>query len=956
MAENSYKFVAENGFLEESVQTVLIVDLHEQNFAPLSPSAPACLFKIAGKTAIERSLECLVANGLKKIMLIFTRKFEPVFEVLRHSEVYKSNESTIDYKNFVNCQFQCIGDVLRELYTTDMTLHLRGEFLVINGLIFTSSNLTTLVDTHLKRRYKDDRIVLTIVFYGPGSTDDIEDDSGDIYPSDPPVYVYQNPYSILAAKSTSNTIRFPSNFPPEKFQAENVSQPANIGNFNNKYSNLNPSKNSAIKSTVNPVNGKNNNSAHVNQNLTNNISNDIKINLPEHNINFDLHSVLSNDNFLDFNSKLNLNDQNSNHIFNPINHGDKTNNVNLTNILSNENFIKKSNISEDNDINRNFYQGNQEITTNEDFIKELEKIPLFTIHYSDDSNPSFSQNERSNLINPDDQTIRNEKKSVSNNEGQTTPKLSRSGKTNPISRDENSSNPGTTGKGKNIKEKSSQKVFSDDSPFAVVDEETGEILRLEARKSEFVNVPVKGNRRKLRRKFLPNLEYAEIYLFDYRAIEIFKDNFDFQTVEEFAVNIIGDEVLQRGICYDFIREGYSEIMLDMRSYYKICFNELRRWSFPITLDFTYALPHKFQVYISDTADVKHTVLTKGAVSIGEYTKIDEETVLENVIIGKNCVIGPKCVLINSIIWDGVIIDSDSLVDNSIICDGARIRFNTIILNGCLIGPKMILGPKISIPKKTIVMATRNEEVVAPSEIIDLGAASNGGVYKLDSFNTISYDWGPYTKSKERVIFDDSIKNDEENLADDSDDEFECNFMGSIMEAVIKGIKNGVQANTICTEIVALRCSFGEQHANLNVAAKESIIKYCIPPKIKDPSEIMQNIKEVSDLMAPFCKRFFNTNDLMVSLVLGLEDSIYFRHDLRDIYSRLIMQLYYNDIIDFDFLTEWRDYHNDQWDEDRINFRIDNIQSFLDFARQKMEEEDDDSDDEEYESEDESGGS
>ncbi|KAF1744415.1 hypothetical protein MXB_1483, partial [Myxobolus squamalis] len=400
-----------------------------------------------------------------------------------------------------------------------------------------------------------------------------------------------------------------------------------------------------------------------------------------------------------------------------------------------------------------------------------------------------------------------------------------------------------------------------------------------------------------------DLNYSGIYFFDNRALQLFTDNFDFQTVDDLINNVLGDDIIQKAICYDIVNDEYIGPMSSLNMYYMVSFDVLERWSHPFTPDKKGYTQHFDQVYFNENVEVDRSADLRGGIALGRNTFIGQNVVLDHTIIGDNCCIGSNTTITNSYIWSNVKIENDCTIENAIICDDVVVLHHTELIKGCILSFGVTVGPRAVIPQLTIVhIPQSNYEAIGPCSIVDLGLESNGTIYTVYESEIENYKWG---FSYIRKFNDENLeKKLEKSESEDLDDD--CDFSGTIHETVIDGISDNVPVETIITEVNVAKHTFNVSIETVTLTVCDAIAELCLPKILSLDEEIISSIIKQSEIMAPFCKRFFKTFALLTSLIIRLEESLHQHTNPGKLYIRLILHLYGNDIIDIEFLNKWHD--------------------------------------------------
>ncbi|KAF0987564.1 hypothetical protein HZS_1617, partial [Henneguya salminicola] len=427
-----------------------------------------------------------------------------------------------------------------------------------------------------------------------------------------------------------------------------------------------------------------------------------------------------------------------------------------------------------------------------------------------------------------------------------------------------------------------------------------------------------------------DLNYSGIYFFDTRALQLFTDNYDFQTVDDLMQNIIGDEIIQKAVCYDVCDSTYIGTIMNLKLFMTVSFDVLERWSYPTNPDRRGYTIHPNQVYMGSAVDVDRSAKLRAAIAIGANTFVGHKVVLECSIIGKNCYVGSNTTIINSHIWSNVRIEANCYIENSIICDNVSILPNTEISKGCLLSFGVIVGPNTIIPAHTIIHVPVSSQCVHnPTSIIDLGIASNGSIFQVYDCDLPNYDLDFTTlrKVKKYEVSSDSDEDGDKDESTEKDDDFNC----AIRDTLLNGILENVPVDTIITEVKVAKSTFNVTVEILNITILNALGDFCISEIISADKNNINGIQERVTLMAPFCKSFYHKFNLLAVLFVHLEGLLYAEENLKKFYVRLILCLFSDEIIDIEFLTQLKNYDSDTIETERQEFRLNNINRFLSWA-------------------------
>ncbi|XP_077343833.1 translation initiation factor eIF2B subunit epsilon [Lithobates pipiens] len=202
-----------------------------------------------------------------------------------------------------------------------------------------------------------------------------------------------------------------------------------------------------------------------------------------------------------------------------------------------------------------------------------------------------------------------------------------------------------------------------------------------------------------------------------QVAELFTDNFDYQTRDDFVRGIlINEEILGNQIHLHVTREEYGARVSNLSMYDAVTSDILCRWLHPITpeMNFTDQDPQNYthsrhNIYRGSEVSRGHGSILHENVLIGSSTTIGAMCNISNASIGRNCRIGDRVILENVCIWDDVHIEDDVTVKRSIICNNVVVKKSVQINPQCVLTSKVIVGPNINLPKNTVISLHHPDE-------------------------------------------------------------------------------------------------------------------------------------------------------------------------------------------------------------------------------------------------------
>ncbi|KAI4891276.1 hypothetical protein NFI96_016475 [Prochilodus magdalenae] len=202
-----------------------------------------------------------------------------------------------------------------------------------------------------------------------------------------------------------------------------------------------------------------------------------------------------------------------------------------------------------------------------------------------------------------------------------------------------------------------------------------------------------------------------------QVAQLFTDNFDYQTRNDFVRGIlVNEEILGNQIHMYVSKDGYGARVSNLLMYDSVSSDLIRRWVYPITPEANFAdaegrscTHSRHNVYREPGVSLGHGSQMEENVLIGRNTVIGANCSISNTVIGANCVIGDGVVLDRAYIWNGVRIGSGVTVRQSLICDGVEVKHGVTLNEQCVLAYNVVVGPSICLPEGTVVSMHHPDE-------------------------------------------------------------------------------------------------------------------------------------------------------------------------------------------------------------------------------------------------------
>uniref|UniRef100_A0A3P8VNM0 Translation initiation factor eIF2B subunit epsilon n=1 Tax=Cynoglossus semilaevis TaxID=244447 RepID=A0A3P8VNM0_CYNSE len=202
-----------------------------------------------------------------------------------------------------------------------------------------------------------------------------------------------------------------------------------------------------------------------------------------------------------------------------------------------------------------------------------------------------------------------------------------------------------------------------------------------------------------------------------QVAELFTDNFDYQTRDDFVRGIlVNEEILGNHIHMNVINDGYGVRVSNLLMYDSVSSDLVRRWFYPLTPEANFTDQKEWSCTYS-----RHNVYRGTGVSLGHGSQMEENVLIgcntsigancriSHSVIGNNCTIGDNVNLNHAYIWSNVHIDSNVTVSQSVLCDNTVVKENVTLNKQCVLAYNVVIGPNFSLPEGTVVSMHHPEQ-------------------------------------------------------------------------------------------------------------------------------------------------------------------------------------------------------------------------------------------------------
>ncbi|NP_001403931.1 translation initiation factor eIF2B subunit epsilon isoform 2 [Mus musculus] len=195
-----------------------------------------------------------------------------------------------------------------------------------------------------------------------------------------------------------------------------------------------------------------------------------------------------------------------------------------------------------------------------------------------------------------------------------------------------------------------------------------------------------------------------------QVAQLFTDNFDYQTRDDFVRGILmNEEVLGNQIHLHVTTREYGARVSNLHMYSAVCADVIRRWVYPLTpeVNFTDSTTQSYthsrhNIYRGPEVSLGHGSVLEENVLLGAGTVIGSNCSITNSVIGPNCHIGDNVVLDQAYLWQGVRVAAGAQIHQSLLCDRAEVKERVKLKPYCVLTSQVVVGPDITLPEGSVI--------------------------------------------------------------------------------------------------------------------------------------------------------------------------------------------------------------------------------------------------------------
>ncbi|XP_017393806.1 translation initiation factor eIF-2B subunit epsilon [Cebus imitator] len=195
-----------------------------------------------------------------------------------------------------------------------------------------------------------------------------------------------------------------------------------------------------------------------------------------------------------------------------------------------------------------------------------------------------------------------------------------------------------------------------------------------------------------------------------QVAQLFTDNFDYQTRDDFVRGLlVNEEILGNQIHMHVTTKEYGARVSNLRLYSAVCADVIRRWVYPLTPEAnftdssTQSCTHsRHNIYRGPEVSLGHGSILEENVLLGSGTVIGSNCFITNSVIGPGCHIGDNVVLDQTYLWQRVRVAAGAQIHQSLLCDNAEVKEQVTLKPRCVLTSQVVVGPNIELPEGSVI--------------------------------------------------------------------------------------------------------------------------------------------------------------------------------------------------------------------------------------------------------------
>ncbi|ESP01810.1 hypothetical protein LOTGIDRAFT_225095, partial [Lottia gigantea] len=460
--------------------------------------------------------------------------------------------------------------------------------------------------------------------------------------------------------------------------------------------------------------------------------------------------------------------------------------------------------------------------------------------------------------------------------------------------------------------------------------------------------------------------------------QLYTDNFDYQTREDFVKGIlINEEILGNTIHLHVIQDEYAARVSNLQMYDAVSKDIMKRWTFPVVPDQNYFSDKKHvsygrhNIYKSQDVSLGRGCVLEENVFIGCNTSIGSNTHIIDSVIGDNCIIGDNVKIKGGYLWENVRVEDDCCIDTAVVASGVTIYRKTTVDVGSVLAWNVQVGPDVVLPPNVLLMSDKEKDEFADSEDEDgtdqptegtpeFGSKSKAFNYKAcrdsdaedDDDDVDEVMWRLKIHSDDESFDDDdsTILSDESDMLDgdfgdfgDLEDKDSAMFYSELIDTLKRAKEENIKSDNVILEINSLKHAYNISINDVNMSVVKAVLDLPLEKtNTADRSNLLNAFKNSLSEHRPLMLNYIKSSEAQIDCLKAVEELCINNEFVRKILGKLILHMYNEDYIEENNIFKWYSLDSpNQTDPfyNQIQTQVDPLIKWLKEAEEESSEED-----------------
>ncbi|KAJ6651969.1 hypothetical protein lerEdw1_015866 [Lerista edwardsae] len=461
-----------------------------------------------------------------------------------------------------------------------------------------------------------------------------------------------------------------------------------------------------------------------------------------------------------------------------------------------------------------------------------------------------------------------------------------------------------------------------------------------------------------------------------QVAELFTDNFDYQTRDDFVRGLlVNEEVLGNQIHMHVTSEEYGARVSNLLMYESVSSDVLQRWVYPVTPETNFSDNKKqscthsrHNIYQGAEVSLGHDSVLEENVLIGQGTSVGKKCSITNSVIGPNCKIGDEVVLDRAFLWNSVRVGDQVKILQSIVCDEAEVKKGVMLNPRCVLTSQVVVGPDMILPEGTVISLHPTDEEEEDDDqfsddsgvnkeeskvklkgynMAEVGSEGRGYLWKAESENDVDEEeqrqslWGPTLKAEEESETESEVslgsEQPDSRAASPQLDDIKV-FQNEVLGTLQRGEEENISCDNLVLEINSLKYAYNIGLKEVMEVLSKVVLEFPLQQlnAEKDPQHYSVLVIPLLKNWAPVFKNYIKRASDHLDALHAIEEFFLDHESLCMSMAKVLMTFYQLEILAEEMILTWFS-QRDTSDKGRQLRKNQRLQKFIQWLEEAEEE-------------------